>query len=387
MENFFAGAIDEALRLTREQNLAEATRVLLRSLSGNRSKTPTDGEQAALAAPRLDLTGDAAPRAEAAAARLRMPLGETLTRLRSGELPSFALSPDALAKLGKRPTVRVPEGASFLSRSFACEAGVRPYKVYVPSALRGARAPLIVMLHGCTQNADDFAVGAGMNRLAEEHGLVVAYPEQPLTANHLGCWNWFNEGDQRRDSGEPSIIAGVTRFLIAEMNLDPARVFVAGLSAGGAMADVMSATYPDLYAAAGVHSGLPYGVATDQASAFLAMSGKSSRRPRRAARRARTIIFHGASDAKVHPTNADRIMSEARAGMSGTHHETTQRGTSNGRHYRRTVVADERGVSQLEYWAIDGLGHAWSGGSPEASHTEPRGPDASLEMLRFFLES
>ncbi|MGJ0509049.1 MAG: extracellular catalytic domain type 1 short-chain-length polyhydroxyalkanoate depolymerase [Methylocystis sp.] len=314
-----------------------------------------------------------------------MPLAESLARLRRGELPNLDLTPQALAKLGKRPVVHVPEGASYLSRSFACHAGTRPYKVYVPSRMRAAKAPLIILLHGCTQNSDDFAVGTGMNGLAEEHGFVVAYPEQPITANQLGCWNWFNESHQLRDLGEPSIIAGLTRSLISEMNLDHQRVFVAGLSAGGAMADVMSVTYPDLFAAAGIHSGLAYGVARDQASAFMAMSGKAQDcgpRPKRD--RTRTIIFHGASDTKVHPKNAERIVLEARAAISGSYEETTRPGTSNGLQYHRTLVTNARGV-QLEYWVVDGLGHAWCGGSLEGSHTEQRGPDASREMLRFFL--
>ncbi len=226
-----------------------------------------------------------------------------------------------------------------------------------------------------------------MNRLAEEYGFVVAYPEQPVTANQLGCWNWFNETHQLRDLGEPSIIAGLTRSLISEMNLDHRRVFIAGLSAGGAMADVMSVTYPDLYAAAGIHSGLAYGVARDQASAFMAMSGKAQdgrQRPTRS--RTRTVIFHGDSDPKVHPTNAERIAREARAAMSDNYEETTRRGVSNGLRYHCTTVTDTRGV-QLEYWVIDGLGHAWCGGSLEGSHTEQRGPDASREIVRFFLGS
>jgi len=381
-------AIKEAMRLTRDQNLAEATRVLLQFLSVGRAKAPTEQQprvQESLLAPRIEST--AAPDVEDSLASLRMPLGDTLARLRSGGFPGVNLSPYALTKLGKRPKVPVPEGASYLSRSFACEAGVRPYKVYVPSRLSGAKAPLVVMLHGCTQNADDFAVGTGMNRLADEHGFIVAYPEQQITANQLGCWNWFIGAHQARDVGEPSIIAGLTRQLVAEMSLDPERIFIAGLSAGGAMADVMSVTYPDLYAATGIHSGLPYGVATDQASAFVAMSGKAQgRQTRNGQNRTRTVIFHGASDAKVHPTNAERIVMEARASMTGKHEETTQRGVSNGLQYNRTIVTDGTDV-RLEYWAVEGLGHAWCGGSPEGSHTDRRGPDASREMVRFFLRS
>ena len=229
----------------------------------------------------------------------------------------LGLGAEALAKLGKRPRVHVPDGASYQSRTFGCRAGSRPYKVYLPSKMRGGQAPLIVMLHGCTQNADDFAVGTGMNSLAEEHGFIVAYPEQPVTADQLGCWNWFNRQHQDRDAGEPSIIAGLTRSLISEMAIDHARVFVAGLSAGGAMAEVMSVTYPDLYAAAGVHSGLAYGVATDRASAFVAMSGKSSTsRPASLAKdRVRTIIFHGASRHQSASDQCGTILAEARVGM------------------------------------------------------------------------
>ncbi len=402
MKPFFGATMEKALRLTREQNLGEATRVLLRGLTGSDAPSSAPPQQAEAPTPMIEsLARNAAAFAETfapgsetpATTGARLPLGETLERLRKGDMPDFGQmgqGVEALAKLRKRPRVVTPEGASYLSRTFACEAGARDYKVYTPSGRRGEKLPLIVMLHGCTQNADDFAVGTGMNRLAEESGFIVAYPEQPMSANHMGCWNWFNPQDQLRDGGEPSLIAGLTRFLIDEMNIDRERVFVAGLSAGGAMAEVMSATYPDLYAAAGVHSGLAYGAASDMASAFVAMSGKAMsgktghRRPR-GRERVRTIIFHGALDQKVHPTNAELIMAEARAGLSRHHQEITQRGSAGGRHYSRTVVADAQGVPQVEYWAVDGLGHAWSGGSPEGSHTDPSGPDASREMLRFFL--
>lgn len=382
MGSFLGDTMKKAMRLIRDQAPAEATRMLLQGLTTQ----PAPPEPAPRTAPRIEPPVDAATGA-AFARGLRMPLGETLERLRSGDLPNLGLGPEALAKLGTRPRVNVPDGASYLSRTFACQAGTRPYKVYLPSKMRSGKTPLVVMLHGCTQNSDDFAVGTRMNSLADEHGFIVAYPEQPMTANQLGCWNWFNQQHQTRGSGEPSIIAGLTRALILEMGIDQERVFVAGLSAGGAMAEVMSVTYPDLYAGAGIHSGLAYGVATDQASAFVAMSGKFARRGARQARdRARTIIFHGASDRKVHPTNAERILAEAQAGVSHGHQETLRRGVANGLEYHHTVVADVRGVPQLEYWAIEGLGHAWSGGAPEGSHTEQRGPNASREMIRFFLE-
>ena len=298
-------------------------------------------------------------------------------------------------KSRKAPPVAVPEGAAYLARTFTCEAGSRDYKVYLPSRKSGRKRPLIIMLHGCTQNPDDFAVGTGMNCLAEEHGFVAAYPGQPVSANQTACWNWFNLSDQMRDAGEPSIIAGITRTLIAEFDIDAERVYVAGLSAGGAMAAVMSATYPELYAATGIHSGLAYGSATDVASAFAAMRGATgpavaaSRRVRfkRANGRVRTIVFHGASDQRVHPSNGETILAESRAGLSGPAQETQQDGSAGGRSYTRTVIADAGGVPHVEYWAIEGLGHAWSGGSPEGSYTDQHGPDASREMLRFFLAS
>ncbi len=175
------------------------------------------------------------------------------------------------------------------------------------------------MLHGCTQGPDDFAVGTGMNRLAEERGFIVAYPAQPSSANPSACWNWFDLANQRRDQGEPAIIAGLTRAVMAEFAVDPAHVYVAGLSAGGAMAATLGATYPELYAAVGVHSGLPHGAAADLPSAFAAMHGgaKPTAGKRRPKGSVRTIVFHGRSDSTVHPSNSEAILADVRAGLSG----------------------------------------------------------------------
>jgi poly(hydroxyalkanoate) depolymerase family esterase len=248
------------------------------------------------------------------------------------------------------------------------------------------------MLHGGSQNADDFAAGTRMNALAEEHGLLVAYPSQSKSANPSLCWNWFKPEHQKRGAGEPSIIAGITNEIVSEYDIDPKRVFVAGLSAGGAMAGVMGATYPEVYAAVGVHSGLPYRFATDVASAFSAMRGDPAlqcrqRKPRPTsdhALRVRTIVFHGDADQIVHPSNAAKII-EPQA-KTGDTVERMKARSSASRPYTRAVTRANTGTAVFEQWLIHGSGHAWSGGSADGTYTDPHGPDASREMLRFFLE-
>jgi poly(hydroxyalkanoate) depolymerase family esterase len=231
-----------------------------------------------------------------------------------------------------------------------------------------------------------------MNALAEEHGFLVAYPSQCKSANPSLCWNWFKPEDQMRGGGEPSIIAGITSEIVAEHDIDPQRVFVAGLSAGGAMAGVMAATYPEVYAAVGVHSGLPYRSATDVASAFAAMRGDlglpgGQRKAGPASDHAlhvRAIIFHGDADHIVHPSNAAKII-EGHA-TSGDSVERVKARSSASRTYTREITRDPTGTAVVEHWLIHGSGHAWSGGSADGTFTDPNGPDASREMLRFFLE-
>jgi poly(hydroxyalkanoate) depolymerase family esterase len=271
-----------------------------------------------------------------------------------------------------------PEQGRVLTGTFANGAGTRSYKTYLPSRHATQGLPLIVMLHGCKQNPDDFAAGTRMNQLAEEFGFVAVYPAQCAKANVSGCWNWFQHAHQQREAGEPSLIAGITREVIARHGLDARRVYVAGLSAGGAMAAVMGATYPELYAALGIHSGLGYASARDLPSALAAMKGKPGKHRRGAYRGCSVpmIVFHGDRDTTVHPSNGDHPMSDTL--------EKTEKGYANGRAYTRTTHWNASGEPVLEHWLVHGAGHAWSGGSAHGSYTDPHGPDASREMLRFF---
>lgn len=259
----------------------------------------------------------------------------------------------------------------FFKRSYTNKAGTRSYKVYLPAKYHGQSLPLVVMLHGCKQTPEDFAVGTRMNELADELGFIVTYPSQPRLANLSRCWNWFSPHNQQREQGEPSLIAGITRQVIERYDVDRRRVYVAGLSAGGAMAAVMGATYPDLYAAVGMHSGLPYASARDAVSAVAAMQGH--RRGDPLAHAVPTIVFHGDRDTTVHPRNGEH-------GFAGLELEA-EKGEAGGRKYTRAIF---RGKPKLEYWLVHGGGHTWFGGNPRGSYADAAGPDAAREMLRFF---
>ena len=302
------------------------------------------------------------------------------------------------------PALASEARGAFVAREFSNPAGTRAYTLYVPARSPDGPMPMVVMLHGCTQSADDFAAGTRMNRLAEAHGFLVVYPEQATHANASKCWNWFSAQDQLRDQGEPSLIAGIVREVAARHGADERRIFVAGLSAGAAMAVVMGETYPELFAAVGAHSGLAYGSAHDVLSAMLAMKGGQSGMahlqpapgaepaPRRKAVQAvPTIVFHGDRDHTVQHANAEQIVrqaSAAHAAEAGTELQArAERGTAaGGRSYSRTVHGDASGQSRMEAWTLHGAGHAWSGGDASGSYTDRNGPDASAEMVRFFLE-
>jgi poly(hydroxyalkanoate) depolymerase family esterase len=284
----------------------------------------------------------------------------------------------------------VPDGGRFLAASYGNQAGSRDYKLYVPSGYRGQAVPLVVMLHGCTQSPDDFAAGTRMNLLAEEHTFLVAYPAQAASANPSRCWNWFSPGHQQRGQGEPSLIAGITRQIMRDHAVDPERVYVAGLSAGAAAAAIVGTSYPDLYAAIGVHSGLACGIASDLPSAFAAMRQGEAVAVRRSGdfrRMVPTIVFHGDRDTTVHPRNGDQVIAQSRATTMHDLQTTVRHGRAPGGYaYSVTLHTDACGQTILEHWVIHGAGHAWSGGSPAGSYTDPQGPDAAREMLRFFRE-
>jgi poly(hydroxyalkanoate) depolymerase family esterase len=415
----------EATRLTRAGRLAEATALLQRALGRGTEPDPASGPTGEAAhAPAghgariIDLTPETIeltdpqptpPAGQASGTGASSRLAGSTPGTAQPHLPealrSFldrvkGIHPEpGIGGLAKRAPVHapdvVPDGGQFLLASYGNKAGSRAYKLYVPSGYHGQAVPLVVMLHGCTQSPDDFAAGTRMNVLAEERTCLVAYPAQAAAANASKCWNWFSPSDQQRGQGEPSLIAGITRQIMRDYVVDPERVYVAGLSAGAAAAAIMGMTYPDLYAAIGVHSGLACGAASDLPSAFAAMqqggaaAGRSGSASGAAVSRriVPTIVFHGDQDGTVHPRNGDQVIAQSRASATAGLQTRVQRGRVPGGHaYSRTLHTDARGQTILEHWVIHGAGHAWSGGSPAGSYTDPQGPDAAREMLRFFLE-
>lgn len=340
----------EATRLTREGRISEAMTLIQGTLSGPGSQTPGSGNG----------------------------------------LPVLAMQgPEKVRSMpGRRGPDVLPAGAQFINFQHTGPAGSRTYKLYVPSGYGGGESvPLVVMLHGGTQDAWDFAAGTHMNDLAERDGFLVAYPEQPSSANGMKYWNWFEPGHQVSGAGEPSLIAGITRQIMRGYAVDASRVYVAGFSAGGAMAAVMAATYPDLYAAAGVHSGLAYGAAHDVASAFAAMSNGPAAPTTDPGRGIPLIVFHGDQDPIVGHVNADRLVADGLRTVGPGAVRSVEHGQApNGHAYTRTIYKNANGDTLIEQWSIHQGGHAWSGGSTRGSYADSQGPDASGELIRFFRE-
>jgi poly(hydroxyalkanoate) depolymerase family esterase len=384
MSKPFKVEMAEATRLVRSGDPAAATALIRRALGGG-------GAPPAAGSGPLTIEGEvvaetAAAQPEAARPRTRtrrsdrprQGLGQTLRDLAARRAAS------GVGGGAPRPEpAPLPEGASFERRRFSGAAGALDYRLYVPTGRTERRPPLVVMLHGCTQTAEDFAAGTAMNRLAEAHGLLVAYPEQSAAANPNRCWNWFAAEHQARGRGEPEVVASLARAILRERDADPERVYVAGLSAGGAAAAVLGAAYPDLFAAVGVHSGLASGAARDMPSAFAAM--RRATPGVRVERPVPAIVFHGDQDRTVHDGNADAVVAQV-VGEAPASRRTADRGRSaGGRDWTRERWTDPDGRALCERWTLHGGAHAWSGGDAAGSYTDPSGPDASAEMLRFFL--
>src|SRR6056297_1827090 len=316
MDDDFATAMRRSLEQARAGRPLEATRTIQAALSG------TGGRQA-----------QDAPAPETS------PAGLDAGTERKARAPS------------------APDGAVFERRHHAGPHGARDYHLFRPSDLDAPVRGVILMLHGCTQTPEDFATGTRMNDHAERHGLVVAYPEQAPTHNATRCWNWFRPEDRTRSGGEAALLADLAATVAADHGVPRGRVFAAGLSAGGAMAAILAQTHPEIVAAAGVHSGLAPGSASDVISAFGAMRGDPV--PDAQPLNAPAIIFHGSADSTVAPVNAGRLRYDALRALNAGGHP-------------------------VEVWRIEGAGHAWSGGDAGGSYADTEGPDASAEMVRFF---
>ena len=378
-------SIGGATALVREGRLGEATAAIRRALSGGgegagasmRDVTPTAGALPGAAGEKA--SGGPAPRAGAArpGSARRAASATAPARPRKPRIDLSAL--DGVARARRATGPALPDGARFEERMHRSAHGTLAYKLYRP-ARRVERPVLVVMLHGCTQDPDDFALGTRMNAVAEETGALVAYPRQEASRNPSRCWSWFEPAQTGR-SGEAALIAGAAAEVVAAEGCDPARVFAAGLSAGGAMAAALGASHGDVFAAVGVHSGVPVGAASDMQSAFAAMAGRGAA-TRPVGRR--LIAFHGLADRTVAPRNAERLAAAGRT--RGGPKPRVLRGEAGGRRYERVRLDAAGAAGAVELWRVDGLGHAWSGGSAEGSYADPAGPDASREMMRFFLE-
>jgi poly(hydroxyalkanoate) depolymerase family esterase len=382
-------AMAEATRLTTEGRLDEAMALLRGAISGESAahSSETDFESQPTP-PKARQLIDMIPPSPATGECWTSPLHAAADGSSApGSARIFPGLPPHTQPVGRASVL--PKGARFEQLAFANEAGSRDYKLYIPSSFTGQPVPLVMMLHGCTQSPDDFAAGTRMNLMAEEFGFLVAYPAQPTSSNPSKCWNWFRPGDQRRGRGEPALIAGIAQQIAKDYPIARGQIYVAGLSAGGAAAAIVGSAYPDIFAAVGVHSGLACGAASDIPSAFNAMRQGDSRanlyRQNGCSRPIPTIVFHGDRDTTVSSVNGDQVIAQAKAGADLT--RKVDRGQSRGGiKYTCVSEMDQGGRTVLEQWTLHGCGHAWSGGSTEGSYTEPRGPDATREMIRFFLQ-
>ncbi len=370
----FASRLSEANTLTRAGRLADATAEIQRVLAGSVDEPLVNARS----------------RPAHGAARSSVPFGSHAPPVIEGEFrevrsPAAAPTPRPGGDEATAPRSADAGAGTFSTGMFGGAQGKRRYRLFIPARSGSDPLPMIVMLHGCTQDPEDFAAGTRMNALAQEFGFIVLYPEQDTGANGSKCWNWFQPGDQARGSGEPELLAAMTREMIRMHRVDAARVYVAGLSAGGAMAAILVDSYPEVFAAGGVHSGLAPGSARDVASAFSTMKSGPHTGATVNLAASPVIVFHGDADRTVHPRHADFVAGIAESAEAGERIASTRFPVA-GRSVTHHVRRDSKGAVQAERWAVEGLGHAWSGGNASGSYTDPAGPDASREMIRFFLE-
>ena len=376
--------------LTRHGRLMEATTAIQRALSSVAPVPLRRAQAGPVAAPDSEAPRDLASVLDGFVREVKSNLSAANDSGQAGVAEADVVEPAA------PPVVTRPARPRFTASSFTGAAGTRAFKLFEPAGFDDRPLPLVVMLHGCTQDPDDFAAGTRMNELAQEQGFLVLYPAQAPRSNAHKCWNWFTPADQQRGQGEPSLLAGMTRHVIDTHGIDADRVFVAGLSAGGAMAAILAREYPDLFAAAGVHSGVAPGAAHDVASAFMVM--KTGPGPLRSARPvgatqatgAPIIVFHGDADTTVAPANGQALISDLVGGEPTAVSEASANIEPGKRAFERFVWrradAAANAPSLAEHWVVHGSPHAWSGGATAGSFTDPRGPDASREMFRFFNE-
>ena len=363
MNHLFNDMLGEATRLTRAGNLQAATDLIQRALRGESAPVPP---------PTRPASADAGMVIDVQARVIN-------------DAPAAAPQTEAHPTTAERAAASSPE--QWLRSSYSHKGRQLAYRLYVPpTAEATGPRPLIVMLHGCTQGADDFSAGTRMNALAREAGVLVLYPEQTQHANAQKCWNWFKTQHQQRGRGEPDLLASLTRHIMADHGVDASRVYIAGLSAGGAMADIMGRTYPDLFTALGVHSGLAAGAASDLPSALGAMRAGAPAGTASGPAVRPTIVFHGDADTTVHSANGAAVVKAAHGAQQITRAaQVTQGHAPNRQRFTQTVYTAADGSATIEHWQLHGTSHAWSGGSPAGSYTAPGGVDASAEMLRFFL--
>ncbi|TDP64293.1 extracellular catalytic domain type 1 short-chain-length polyhydroxyalkanoate depolymerase [Roseateles toxinivorans] len=340
----------DAARLTQAGRLSEATAAIQRALGGG--------------------------------PRLAMPVA---TLAAAGEVLEGCVFESAPQRTAGKPAPAKADDGEFRAGSYTHSSLTRQYKLYVPPERAGQALPLVVMLHGCTQNPDDFAAGTDMNNRAREQGFCVLYPAQGQEANPSRCWNWFKHSHQTRERGEAALIAALTRAVMQEQGTDPQRVFIAGLSAGGAMAGLVAAAHPELFAAVGVHSGLAPGAARTLPEAMAAMKGGAAPGHAPVSLSIPLIVFHGDQDSTVHPLNGEQLIAAATV-QGGTASRIEPGQSAQGRRHTRTLHMGTDGSVAAEHWLLHGAGHAWAGGQATGSYTDPKGPDATREMLRFFFE-